>query len=141
MYIMSNNKDEYPDRLRDRLVAALRRWREGRHAARTSRELLALYRRLRADLPDLTERELYQRVVMQRTRCDAQAADVLLDNAEQSFAAWPVRRELMLRDVVHYVSTVELLASHDGERWTHINIGRVVDSLIPQDMCVARKSP
>lgn len=114
-------------------------WREGRHAARTSRELLALYRAVSTDHPKLADRELYKRVVMARNGCDATSANVVLECAEESFAAWPARRELTLCDVVHYLTVSEFLALHDGEHWMHTDIRHVVASRIPHDLCILRK--
>lgn len=114
-------------------------WREGRHAARTSRELLALYRAVSADHPKLDGRELYKLVVMARNGCDVTTANVVLECAEESFAAWPARRELTLCDVVHYLTVSEFLALHDGEHWTHSDIRHVIASRIPHDLCILRK--
>ena len=75
-------------------------WSERRHAARASGELLALYRAASAIHPEFANRELYKLVVMTRTGCDATAASVILNCAQDSFAEWPVRRDLTLCDVV-----------------------------------------
>lgn len=113
-------------------------WRERHHAARASKELLALYRTVSANCPDLADRERYQRVVMQRTGCDSTAAKAILESARESYSDWPVRRELTLCDVVHYLSATEFLASHQGEHWIHSNMARVVALHIPHDLCIAR---
>lgn len=109
-------------------------WHERRHAARVSDELLALYRNVAANHPDLATRELYQLVVMQRTGCNSGTADGILDCAEESFAEWPARRELTLCDVVHYLSVTEFLATHKGENWIHANMALVVTSHIPNSL-------
>lgn len=114
-------------------------WREGRHAASTSRELLALYRSASAAHPKLAGRELYKLVVMARNGCDATNANRVLECAEESFAAWPARRELTLCDVVHYLTVSEFLVLHDGEHWTHSDIRQVISSRIPHDLCILRK--
>jgi YHS domain-containing protein len=113
--------------------------REGRHAEQASRELLALYRAISAEYPELADREIYQRVVMARTGCDAKAAERILDCAEESFAEWPTKRELTLCDVVHYLAVNEFLARHEGEDWMHTDIQHVVDALVPPELCVIRR--
>lgn len=125
--------------LRNLLASNFLAWREGRHAARTSRQLLKLYRSVAASHPKLEGRDLYRQVVMERNRCDAAAADLILDNAERSFADWPTSRDLTLCDVVHYLSMSEFLAMHDGEHWMHVDIGRVVAASIPRDLCLVRR--
>lgn len=126
--------------LRNLLASNFLAWREGRHAARTSRQLLKLYRSVGASHPELRGRDLYRQVVMARNGCDTDAADRILDNAERSFADWPTPRDLTLCDVVHYLSMSEFLAMHDGEHWMHVDIGRVVAASIPRDLCLTRKA-
>ena len=126
--------------LRGLITSQLLAWSEKRYAARTSRELLRLYRAIATLRPDLAGRDLYRLVVMERARCDAPAADAILEDAEESFAAWPARRELTLGDVVHYLAVAEFLASHHGEHWIHADIGRVVASRIPHELRAVHKS-
>jgi YHS domain-containing protein len=114
-------------------------WREGRHVSRTSRELLALYRSVSAVHPKLAGRELYKQVVMERNSCDSTAADAVLECAEESFSEWPVRRELTLCDVVHYLTITEFLALHDGEHWLRSDTRLLVASRIPRNLCILRK--
>jgi hypothetical protein len=113
--------------------------RERRHAARASDELLALYRTISADHPEMAERERFNLVVMIRTGCDSMAADAILECAEESFAEWPTRRELTLCDVVHYLSVTEFLSAHEGDGGIHSNIALVVTSRVPHDLCVLRR--
>lgn len=113
-------------------------WCERRHAARVSKELLALYRAITANHPDLPSRELYKLVVMQRTDCDSTAAKAILESAQESYADWPARRELTLCDVVHYLSATEFLAAHKGEQWIHSNLAQVIASCVPRNLCIVR---
>jgi hypothetical protein len=76
-------------------------------------------------------------VVVARTGCVESAANVILNSAQQSFAQWPVRRELTLCDVVHYLSLNEFLASHKDESWIHTDMGQVVAAHVPPELCVA----
>jgi transposase len=106
--------------------------RERRHAAKTSRELLKLYREVAAARPGLKKQELYRSIVMARAGGAAAAADEVLVRAAESFATWPVERALKFRDVVHYLAVSDYLASNDdGAAWTRENLGRVVALLVP----------
>jgi len=124
--------------LRDTIAAWLVPLRERRHAARASDELLAMYRTVKADYPDCGEWDLLRLTVMTHSGCDSTAAEAILKRAEESFAEWPVRRELTLCDVVHYVSVTELLSTHEDVCGVHANIGHVVASHVPHELCVSR---
>ena len=127
-------------RMRGLIASWLLARSERRHAERASDELLALYRTVSADHPELSGRELYKSMVMTRKGCDSIAANNVLDCAEESFAAWPVRRELTLCDVVHYLSVAEFIETHGGEPWMHSNIKFVVTSRIPHNLCVNHRN-
>jgi YHS domain-containing protein len=116
------------------LLAGLFPWRERRFARSVSRELLKLYRIVSAAQPGLRGRDLYRRIIIARSRADPDAADALIDQAEESFAAWPVRRAVKFCDVVHFVVVSEFLASHGNSAWIHANVGREVASEIPDDL-------
>lgn len=115
--------------------------RERQHAVRTSNELLSLYHTVSAEHPELSDREHYKLVVMARNGCNSTAANLVLDCAEESFAQWPVMRELTLCDVVHYLSVSEYFAAHTGEPWmsSDANINLIVKSNIPHRLCVDHK--
>ena len=108
-------------------------WREGRHAAEVSRELLKLYWIVTASHPGLPRREIYRHIVMARTGADADDAEKVLVRAEESFAAWPAERDLTFSDVVHYLAVSEYLAVGDRTA-TRIHMGHVVSRLIPQNL-------
>ena len=109
--------------------------RERRHAAKTSRELLKLYRRVASARPDLKKQELYQSIVMVHAGGTAAAADQVLARAAESFATWPVERALKFRDVVHYLAVSDYLASNeDGAAWTRENLGRIVALWVPASL-------
>src|SRR5258706_6472027 len=95
-----------------RLTALFALWRQRRHAAVVSRELLKLHSRIAARYPDLKGRALYRQIVMVRSSTDLASADRMLMRAEQSFAAWPAQRDLTFADVVHYLAVEEFLAAH-----------------------------
>jgi hypothetical protein len=116
------------------LFAGFFPWRERRFARRVSRDLLKLYRIISASQPGLRGPDLYRKVVMAYTRADAASADTVINQAEESFAAWPVQRELKFCDVVHFIAVSEFLASHGNSPWIHANVGREVASQIPHNL-------
>jgi hypothetical protein len=124
-----------PGRLRRLLAPLMLGWRERHHAAKASRELLALYRTVAAIHPRLGKQDLYRRIVMARLGGSAAAADAVLARAAESFATWPVERALTFRDVVHYLAVSDYLATNDDlADWTRENLGRVVTSRVPEDL-------
>lgn len=125
--------------LRGLIAVWLLVWCERHHAGRVSKELLALFRSVSANYPDLASRELYKLVVMRRHGCDSTTAKAVLDRAQESYADWPVRRELTLCDIAHYLSVVEYLATHKGQHWMHSNLALVVASRVPRDLCIVRR--
>ena len=110
--------------------------RERQHAVRTSNELLSLYRTVSAVHPDLSDREHLRLLVMARNGCDSTAANLVLDRTEESFAQWPVPRELTLCDLVHYLTVSEYFAAHIGEPWmsSDANINLIIKSHIPHGL-------
>jgi hypothetical protein len=129
--------DERPSGWANKLLGPLLvGWQERRYAAKTSLELLKLYRKVAAGRPGLRREDLYRRVVLARLGGATEAsADAILDRATESFATWPAERPLTFRDVVHYLAVSEYLASHnDAAAWTQENMGRVVAKLVPDDL-------
>lgn len=116
------------------LMSPLFSWLEARYAAKTSREMVRLYRQVSGRNPGLSGRPLYREVVIARTGWDIATADALLDHAQDSFASWPAETELAFRDVVHYLAVSDFLASHVGSHWVRANMGRVVSSYVPHDL-------
>lgn len=109
----------------------LRAWRERRLAARCCRRLLGLYETVAAEHPQLIGSSLYLEVVAMHNGCDASAAQDVLRDAEQSYAIWPVERELNFRDVVHYLAVSEIFAADSASPWAQANVKRIVDGSIP----------
>ena len=116
------------------LFAGLALWRERRFVRRISRELLKLYRSMVAANPGLRGRELYRRIVIARLHTDRDSAETLIDQAEDSFAAWPVRRAVNFCDVVHFIAVSEFLATHGDSPWIHANVRQEIASQIPPDL-------
>jgi len=103
-------------------------------ATRCCRELLGLYETVAADNPQLHGTRLYQEVVAMHTRCDAGAAQVVLKKAEESYAIWPVDRDLSFRDVVHYLAVSEILVADSASPWAEADIKRIIDAAIPKSL-------
>jgi len=105
-----------------------------RFTRRVSRELLILFRSKRPPGPGTRDRRRYGTLVQDRLLVDAQEAESLLRRAEESFASWPVERDLTLRDVVHMIAIREFGERFGTRRWIQAEMGRVVASQIPQDL-------
>lgn len=122
------------ERVYERVATPFALWRQRRHAAGVSLELLKLLRFVAQRNPGLRGRMLYRRIVMLRLHADQATADRLLECAEESFASWPTPRDLKFADVVHWLAIEEFLAAHPGVRWTQAQIGRVVARRIPRQL-------
>jgi hypothetical protein len=53
--------------------------------------------------PSCPRRDFYRRIVAARLGCDEREARRIVREAEQSFACWPVFRDLTLRDIASYM--------------------------------------
>lgn len=111
-----------------------RTWRERRMATRCCRKLLSLYETLVADNPHLSGNRLYEGVVAAHNCCDASAARLALKEAAQSYASWPVERDLNFRDVVHYLAVREIFVADSTVPWAQADIKRIIDASIPKDL-------
>jgi len=122
-------------------------WRQARHESRLvngiNRALLELHRKISAEDPQLSERERFNKLVMMRNGCDEIAAYEVLRNAEDSYAAWPLERELTLCDVIHYLTVREFHAKQgdeysmgvNDEYLIGVNIAARVKALVPSKLC------
>lgn len=118
------------------MIASWRQTRqENRFVIGVSRELLTLYSKISAKHPECSERERFKLLVMARNHCDEMAAYDVLKFAEGSYAAWPVKRELTLCDVIHYLGVREFSGTSDTEHWMHSNYGTRIKSIIPNVLC------
>jgi len=123
-------------------MRVLRKWLDaglfGAHSERSyakhaSSQMLKLYERARREHPDLAARSLYQSVVAQRLGKEGHRAAEIIRRAEESFADWPVERELKFRDVVHYMIFDEYMRLGKAREGTKINMGGVVARIIPEE--------
>lgn len=120
--------------LRGQISAWLITWRERRHVAQTSRAILAHYRSITASYSGLDSSEVYQYVVMAQTGCDTNTAKMILSQAEESFAEWPVSRALKLRDIVHYLTVTEYFDRYGKDFWMRSEINKLIAAHIPKNL-------
>jgi YHS domain-containing protein len=133
-WLTANHERGLLEQVRGLLATPLALWRQSRHAAAVSRQLLKLHSFVAERHPDLKGRALYRQIVMVRSGADIVSADRMLNRAEQSFAQWPAQRDLRFADVVHYLAVEEFLAAHGETHWTHAHMGRVVAARIPSKL-------
>jgi hypothetical protein len=108
---------------------------ERRYAKEASEQLLELFWRERRNRPELTGQALYEAVIAQRLGSQAAiSASEIVKRAEESFADWPVQRDLTFRDVVHYQIFDEYMRQGEVRQGTRTNIGDVVARIVPEDL-------
>jgi hypothetical protein len=108
---------------------------ERRYAKEASEELLEIFRRERGEHADLSGRALYEAVAARRLGVNPPiSAAEIVRRAEESFADWPVERELRFRDVVHYLIFDEYMRAGKAGAGTKTNMGVVVARIIPEDL-------
>lgn len=109
-------------------------WRERRFVSACCVELLALYQRVAAVHPGLAGEPLYRQVVQARLGAEGRVVDDVLQGAQVSYASWPVDRELIFRDVVHYLAVSGYCGSRGRQPWLRSNIAGVIDAEIPPEL-------
>lgn len=109
------------------------------HLVCACKELLTLYFKISAQHPTLDKRQLNKLFVMARNNCDENDAYELLNFAEESYASWPVERELTSYDVIHCLTMSELTSKYDVEHLSHNDLALEIRSLIPRDLHNIRK--
>jgi hypothetical protein len=108
---------------------------ERRYAKETSEQLLDLFRREQREHPELKGRALYEAVTARRLGLNPPvSATEIVRRAEESFADWPVERELRFRDVVHYLIFDEYMHAGKARAGTKTNMGAVVARIIPEEI-------
>lgn len=101
-------------------------FQEQQFARRVTRELVELRRKVEAAHPKLTGTDVFRLVVMLRCKVDPHGAQKLLNEADESFAAWPTARDLNFADVVHLIAIREFQAQSGKARWINANMGQIV---------------
>ena len=108
---------------------------ERRYAKEASEQLLDLFRREQREHPELKGRALYEAVTARRLGLNPPvSATEIVRRAEQSFADWPVERDLRFRDVVHYLIFDEYMHAGKARAGTKTNMGAVVARIIPEEI-------
>jgi hypothetical protein len=108
---------------------------ERRYAKEASEQLLDLFRREQREHPELKGRALYEAVTARRLGLNPPvSATEIVRRAEESFADWPVERELRFRDVVHYLIFDEYMHAGKARAGTKTNMGAVVARIIPEEI-------
>ena len=109
-------------------------WRERRVARNTSRVSLRVFREVEAQSPELSGVERYEEVVVRQTGLDRTRARDLVRNAEDSFAAWPNERPVILRDVVQYLVVLQCLDAAPKALGVRASVAKTVAGLIPGNL-------
>jgi hypothetical protein len=108
---------------------------ERRYAKEASEQLLDLFWREQREHPELKGRALYEAVTARRLGLNPPiSATEIVRRAEESFADWPVERELRFRDVVHYLIFDEYMHAGKARAGTKTNMGAVVARIIPEEI-------
>jgi hypothetical protein len=118
-------------RLRTLLVDGTRQLREWRFARRVCNEALRAYDSVRERSPALAGAPLYEAVVAQRLRIDAQQASRLVQDAYASREDWEHDRPVCLRDVVLFMIVSEYLREGKGHRGMSLDLGNFLEQRVP----------
>jgi hypothetical protein len=112
------------------------RKREEEIARKLSLQALEGLEVVRAQAPALNGEPLYRRILSTRLGVDDATAHELVERARESYAEWPVARQVKFRDVVHCFIVDRCLTAQapDAEHWIHGEIGQIVRSVIPQNL-------
>jgi hypothetical protein len=107
--------------------------RERNHIHRTCAETLRVYRQVKAEAPDALKRDLYLRVIEKRSGAGPAGVREIMRRVEQSFAAWPVDRDVTLRDVVSFFAVTDCLNADPTATGVRSRVRDVVANAIPAD--------
>lgn len=108
---------------------------ERRYAKDASQQLLELFWRVQREHPELTGAALYEAVIARRLGETATISpSEIVKRAEESFADWPVQRDLKFRDVVHYQIFDEYMRQGQVRQGTRTNIGDAVARIVPDEL-------
>jgi hypothetical protein len=102
------------------------------HAWRTSRQLRHWYRLTQRDQKELSRRNLYIQIMHRRSALSMEAANELIDQAEDSYCEWPTRRPLRYRDLVLYI-VIDDLMRQSARGGVRANVASVVARVVPMN--------
>lgn len=101
---------------------------------RTCLEAMRAHREATAALPGAPKQDLYARVIESRGTTDAAGVRLTLRRAEESYAQWPVERELTFRDLVAYIAVTDYLAAHPEVGGVRSDVLEAVARAIPAEL-------
>jgi len=116
------------------LPALFLAWKERSYARRASAEMLGTYHLLSAEHPEITGAARYEKVLARHGNLDPKGVRGVIWGAEQSFARWPVDRDLLFQDVVLYYVIDKYLKSAKSRRTTQIHMEEIVRSVVPANL-------
>jgi hypothetical protein len=108
--------------------------RERNQVKQTCAEALKAYRQFEAAAPTSTNTWRYERVVATLTGADENGVRTVLRRAEQSFASWPVDRDLVFRDVVAFIAITNCLRADIAHAGVRSRVMDVVANSIPKNL-------
>lgn len=117
-----------------RIRSLLGERQEERLAESVSVEALQGLLRTREMQPGLSGEALYRQVMSEGFGLDEAAAQEIVAGARESYAEWPIERDLKFSDVVHYFVVRRCLREIEPQDapWIHGRIDQIVRDLIPQ---------
>ena len=108
--------------------------RERNQIRRTCVESLKIYRQVAEEIPEASKTALYTRFIEKRCVADPRDVREIIRHAVESFASWPVERDLTFRDLVCYLAITECLQANPTEIGVHARVFDVVSNIIPADL-------
>ena len=101
---------------------------------RLCHELVAMHRAVAEHNPELSGERLYELIIMRLTNSDHAQARAYLNHVEESFAQWPVVREVVFRDVALYFVLHKSLKAHEQPARSQSDFSTIVYSIVPADL-------
>ena len=97
------------------------------HAWRMSRRLLKAFWKARRMHPELSGVALNEKVIIDLGAIVSESPTIVVKHAQESFAAWPAKRPLRLRNIAHYVAYSSFVNSHPDAHGTRSDIRKMVE--------------
>lgn len=116
-----------------RIGAALTVARHYQTIGRIGWGLRRIYQTTRRCSPDLAGAALYVEIVKRRGALSDGSPESVVWRAAESFADWPVERQLTLRDVACYLALIETAVRHGPPAPSLRGTQRLIAFLIPSD--------
>lgn len=100
------------------------------HVTKAIQETLNIYRAVQVSESAEKSWDLYAMTIMRATGASRSDAERLLNAARESYAIWPVERDIRLRDVIHYLVVMDLFEK-DETKATNVNLVELVRAAVP----------